>query len=129
MPEPDPWQMVLDALTQLRTDVNTALSGMNNRLDRLVSTETHASDMRRVDQMHKDTQEDLRSLTGAQASLREQMFNMFERAQKATSDESDARRLALTKVESDRVAERWRVIGAVIGILAVAATVFFAIIH
>lgn len=47
---PNPWEMVGQQINALRTDFAAQFAGLGARLDRLVTTDTHQADIRRIDE-------------------------------------------------------------------------------
>lgn len=48
--QPNPWEMVVQHVTALRTDFAAQFAALGARLDRLVTTDTHQADIRRIDE-------------------------------------------------------------------------------
>lgn len=47
---PNPWDMLGQQISSLRTDLTAQVAALGARLDRLVTTDTHQADIRRLDE-------------------------------------------------------------------------------
>lgn len=91
IPPPSPWEMVLTSISQLRADMTQQLSALATRMDSFVSTETHRSDMRRLEARHEDLIADVGRERAERAEMRGELTEQIKGLAKALADERDAR--------------------------------------
>jgi hypothetical protein len=125
---PSPWTMVLDAIARVES-----------RLDKLVTTETHQADMRRVDHVMTGLAADMGVERAARAEDRAQIWAAVEALRKSQEDERSAREMGLTTEanmrgkEIDEAKSEWRTgvrwgIGVVLTGVGVAAAVVSVVV-
>lgn len=115
--QPSPWDMVLSAISQLRSDFKDDIATLNQRLDRLVTADVHQADIRRLDER----------ITGvvADVGMERQL-----RAERAASTDAQLEKLAqvlAAEAKSRRDSIRWGVgitLTAVTAASAVLALIF-----
>lgn len=104
-PQPNPWDMVGQQITALRSDFSAQFAALGARLDRLVTTDTHQADIRRIDDaIHAERRRvdgQLQATIGDLGVVRQERIEresalsaQIDKLQQALKDESDNRRAA-----------------------------------
>lgn len=123
MEQPDPWRLVLEAISRVE-----------QRMDRLVTTETHQADIRRLDERVADLISDVGQERAARSEDRAEQSAKIEALRSALESEADNRRVGderdlatiraeLTAERSQRKKDRQWLVMAIVAVLGVVVAV------
>lgn len=130
MPEqPDPWRLVLEAISRVE-----------QRMDRLVTTETHQADIRRIDERVADVISDVGQEAARRHEDRAEQAAKIENLRQALQAESENRRLGderdlqtirteLARERDQRKRDRQWLAMAIIGVLGLAVAAAAVIVQ
>jgi DNA repair exonuclease SbcCD ATPase subunit len=119
MPEPEPWQLILSAIGRVE-----------QRVDKLVTTETHQADIRRIDERVADLIADLGQEAARRSEDRAEQSGKIEALRQALQSEGDNRRTGderdleairteLAREREQRKRDRQWLAMAIIGVLGI----------
>lgn len=119
MPEPEPWQLILSAIGRVE-----------QRVDKLVTTETHQADIRRIDERVADLIADLGQEAARRSEDRAEQSGKIEALRQALEAEAGNRRAGderdletirteLAREREQRKRDRQWLAMAIIGVLGI----------
>lgn len=130
MAEPDPWQLISGQIDALSANLGTQIAGLSARLDRLVTTETHQADIRRLDERVADLIADLGQEAARRSEDRAEQSGKIEALRQALEAEAGNRRAGderdletirteLAREREQRKRDRQWLAMAIIGVLGI----------
>jgi hypothetical protein len=106
---PNPWDMLGQQISSLRTDLTAQVAALGARLDRLVTTDTHQADIRRLDQAQATERsrvdQQMQSMLGDLGIIRQERV---EREAQFTTSMTDLRKSLEAEIRNRQESEKSR---------------------